>query len=92
MLQPAKPPPPLHLPHSPHTVTVSIINTISHLSRIPSSLFLRPAYQGDKIMDIAAFAFLVEHNGQKILFDLGLRKDWEVNSPPSLADPMKLGI
>lgn len=42
-------------------------------------------------MDIAAFAFLIEHNGQKMLFDLGLRKDWEASSPPSLADPMKLG-
>ncbi|KAL9136993.1 MAG: hypothetical protein Q9175_001798 [Cornicularia normoerica] len=42
-------------------------------------------------MGIAAFAFLIEHNGQKILFDLGVRKDWEVNSPPSLTDPMKLG-
>lgn len=42
-------------------------------------------------MDIAAFAFLIEHNGQKLLFDLGVRKDWEVSSPPTLADPMKLG-
>ena len=42
-------------------------------------------------MDIANFAFLIEHNGQKILFDLGVRKDWEANSPPSLVDPMKLG-
>ena len=42
-------------------------------------------------MDIAAFAFLIEHNGQKVLFDLGMRKDWGSSSPPSLADQMKLG-
>lgn len=42
-------------------------------------------------MDFAAFAFLIEHNGQKILFDLGLRKDWKNKSPPSLADPVKNG-
>ena len=42
-------------------------------------------------MDIADFAFLIEHNGQKLLFDLGLRKDWEASSPPSLADPMQRG-
>lgn len=42
-------------------------------------------------MDITAFAFLIEHNGRKILFDLGLRKDWKVRSPPSLADAVKLG-
>ena len=91
IVQPAIPPPQLHLPHSPHTVSVSIINTTAHLSQIPSCLFLRPAYQGHKLMDIANFAFLIEHNGQKILFDLGVRKDWEANSPPSLVDPMKLG-
>lgn len=91
MLQPAIPLPQLHLPHSPHTVTVSIINTTAHLSQIPSCIFVRPAYQGHKLMDIANFAFLIEHNGQKILFDLGVRKDWEANSPPSLVDRMKLG-
>lgn len=42
-------------------------------------------------MDIPAFAFLIEHNGQKLLFDLGVRKDWEANGPPSLADPVKFG-
>lgn len=42
-------------------------------------------------MDIPAFAFLIEHNGQKVLFDLGIRKDWKAYSPPSLADPVKLG-
>ena len=91
IVQPAIPPPQLHLPHSPHTVTVSIINTTTHLSQIPSTLYLRPAYQGHKLMDIAAFAFLIEHNGQKVLFDLGMRKDWGSSSPPSLADQMKLG-
>lgn len=42
-------------------------------------------------MEIATFAFLVEHNEQKILFDLGVRKDWKSSSPPSLAEPVKLG-
>ncbi len=41
-------------------------------------------------MNITNFAFLIEHNGQKLLFDLGVRKDWEASSPPSLVGPMKL--
>lgn len=90
IVQPAMPPPQLHLPHSPHTVAVSIINTTAHLSQIPSALFIGPAYQGHKLMNITNFAFLIEHNGQKLHFDLGVRKDWEASSPPSLVGPMKL--
>ena len=42
-------------------------------------------------MDVAAFAFLIEHNGKHILFDLGLRKGWKNKSPPSLAHSANFG-
>lgn len=30
-----------------------------------------------------SFSFLIEHDGESILFDLGIRKDWE-NLPPGI--------
>ena len=41
-------------------------------------------------MGVSTFAFITEHNGQNLIFDLGVRKDWETSSPPSLINPMRL--
>lgn len=75
----SKPPPDLNIPSSSSTVKVHVIDTTSHISKIPTSLFLEPQYEGIEFLDCPAFSFLIEHppSGRKFLFDLGVRKDWE---------------
>ena len=81
-LQPAIPAPPLNIPASSTTVKVSIINTTSRVRGIPAPHFMTPAIKGFETLDCPCYSFLVEHpNGRKVLFDLGVRKDWENLSP-----------
>ncbi|KPI35338.1 uncharacterized protein AB675_9964 [Cyphellophora attinorum] len=82
----ATPPPPLKIPESTNTVQVYIIDTTSHMCKFPAAGFVEPTIAGYTEMDCCDFAFLIEHpkSGSKydsLLFDLGVRKDWEKNSP-----------
>lgn len=74
-----KPPPDLSIPPSTSTVNIHVINTTSHISKIPTSLFVEPQYKGFEFLDCPAYSFLIEHppTGRKFLFDLGVRKDWQ---------------
>lgn len=80
----AKPPPPLNIPDSDSVVDVYIINSTSRIKDMPFSVFMTPHYKGLNHLDVPAFSFLIQHrrSGRKLLFDLGVRKDWE-NLPPS---------
>ena len=85
----ALPPPNLHIPSSNATVQISIINTTSHITNISTDHFLLPKISGYEFIDCPAFSFLIEHySGRKLLFDLGVRKDWE-NFAPTLYDKIK---
>ncbi|MCJ1272061.1 hypothetical protein MMC22_011968 [Lobaria immixta] len=82
--------PALNVPESNAIVKVHIINTTSRMKDVPSSLFFGPDVKGFHFMDCPAYSFLIEHasSGQKFLFDLGVRKDWE-NLAPVLANHIK---
>ncbi|KAI4200678.1 MAG: hypothetical protein LQ346_002340 [Caloplaca aetnensis] len=68
----------LNIPEATATVKVSIINSTTRIQGIPVGTFMEPGIKGHDIMDCPAFSFLIEHpHGQKMLFDLGVRKDWE---------------
>ncbi|KAL2868979.1 MBL fold metallo-hydrolase [Aspergillus lucknowensis] len=68
------------------TVTVRLMNPVnfgpSHLKR-----FMAPLVPGlDIFARNPAFSFLVEHSsGRKLVFDLGIRKDWQ-NYAPEIAE------
>ena len=82
-------PPDLHIPSSNATVQVSIIDTTCHITNIPTDAFLLPRISGYDFLDCPAFSFLIQHSsGQKLLFDLGVRKDWE-NFAPTLYNRIK---
>lgn len=51
------------------------------------SAFVTPSIKGFDTLEVPSFAFLIEHppSGRKVLFDLGLRKDWENLSPAAVA-------
>ena len=75
-------PPDLHIPTSQATVTVRIIDTTSHISNIPLAPFVTPAIPGFSELSCPAFCFLIEHpSNRKLLFDLGVRKDWKNMAP-----------
>lgn len=82
--------PALNIPESNAIVKVHIINTTSRIKDVPSSLFFGPDVKGFHFMDCPAYSFLIDHaiSGQKFLFDLGVRKDWE-NLAPVLANHIK---
>ncbi|KAL8976210.1 MAG: hypothetical protein Q9205_007740, partial [Flavoplaca limonia] len=71
------------IPESASTVDISIIDTTSRIRGIQTELFMEPKIKGHDIIDCPAYSFLIEHeqSGQKILFDLGVRKDWENLAP-----------
>lgn len=72
-------PPQFHIPESTSTVDVHIINSTSRVRGIPTTLMMEPHIDNFDILDCPAFSFLIEHpkTHQKVLFDLGIRKDWE---------------
>ena len=82
----------LNIPSSDSTVNVHIIDSTAHISGIPAGFFMEPAIKGYDIVDAPAYSFLVEHpkDGRKVVFDLGVRKDWE-NLPPSIVKRAKEG-
>lgn len=71
-------PPNLNIPSSTTTVSVRIIDTTSHISGIDIKGFVSPHIKGHDYLDCPAYSFLIEHpSGRNLLFDLGVRKDWE---------------
>ncbi|MCJ1446849.1 MAG: hypothetical protein MMC23_007356 [Stictis urceolatum] len=82
-------PPELNIPPSDSTVKVSIIDSTTRIE-IPAEVFLTPKIEGHDILKAPAYSFLIENvaKSQKILFDLGVRKDWE-NMAPSVVDRIK---
>ena len=88
----SKPPPSLNIPDSKSVVNVHIINSTSRMKGIPYSLFMTPSYKGLDTLDAPAFSFLIEHqsSGRKLLFDLGVRKDWE-NMPSTIVKRIEDG-
>ena len=78
----AIPAPDLHIPISKAVVQVSIIDTTARIDGIPTDGFLLPNVTGYDYLSCPAFSFIIEHSaGKKVLFDLGVRKDWENFSP-----------
>ncbi|KAI9700856.1 MAG: hypothetical protein M1836_002226 [Candelina mexicana] len=75
------PPPPLKIPPSTSTVSVRIIDSTARI-KLPTSLFVSPHIYGHDNILAPSYAFLVEHpSGRKLLFDNGVRKDWQNYSP-----------
>ncbi|KXJ88815.1 hypothetical protein Micbo1qcDRAFT_197147 [Microdochium bolleyi] len=90
----ARPLPDLQIPASQSTVEVYIIDTTSFMTGFPASAFVDPIVPGFEVMNGLSYSYMVRHRspsgGDKydtLLFDLGVRKDWE-NSP----EPFVRGI
>ena len=70
-------PPPLTIPESKSTVTVSIIDSATRICAFHGNGIFEPEISGFDLLDCPAFSFLIEHSpsGRKLMWDLGVRKD-----------------
>ncbi|KAJ8110962.1 hypothetical protein OPT61_g6328 [Boeremia exigua] len=82
--------PSLEIPFSKRTVEVCIIDTTTKVNGLPASAFMTPSIPGYQIIrDGCEYAFVIKHTGSDkidtLIFDLGVRKDFE-NSPPVIVE------
>jgi len=86
----AQTPPPLNIPESNSTVVVHVMNSTTRIQGIPSNFFFEPEIKGFDTLDPTAFSFLIEHpaSSRKLLWDLGVRKDWQ-DLAPGIAKAIK---
>jgi hypothetical protein len=75
-------PPTLNIPASTVAVQVYAIDTTLKLTGINADAIWSPPIKGFDRFKAGTWAFLIEHpSGRKLLYDLGLRRDWESLSP-----------
>jgi hypothetical protein len=90
----SQPPPALNIPASTVVVKVHIIDTTLRLNGIYADAIWNPPIKGFDRFKAGTWAFLIEHpSGRKLLYDLGLRKDWE-SLPPrvGLQEAVMMGV
>lgn len=85
----------LNIPDSTSTVSVSVIDGVRSFTGAPTGAFFGPGIEGFEKFDVVVFSFLVTHNDpststtRKVLFDIGLPKDWDQYLPPSTVENIK---
>ncbi|KAL8824770.1 MAG: hypothetical protein Q9170_008046 [Blastenia crenularia] len=77
---PAKPPPPLSIPPSSSTVDVRFIDTKT-LVHLNLPLFWQPQIPNFTGLNAPIYCFLITHASSHIIFDLGVRPDWQNYAP-----------
>jgi glyoxylase-like metal-dependent hydrolase (beta-lactamase superfamily II) len=78
-----QPLPSLNLPSSGEVVQVFAIDNGARI-HLRTNFLLLPDVGGQEYIHFPSYVFLVQHpSGRKVLFDLGIRKDWE-NAAPSV--------
>ncbi|EXJ62727.1 hypothetical protein A1O7_03165 [Cladophialophora yegresii CBS 114405] len=67
----------INFPRSPSTIRVRMIDTTARMT-VRAESFVEPVQPGHEILNLSAVAFLLEHepSGRKVMFDLGVRKDY----------------
>ncbi|KAF3769426.1 hypothetical protein M406DRAFT_231518, partial [Cryphonectria parasitica EP155] len=73
----------LHIPCSSATVTVKVIDSTTSLFLNPP-LFWQPQMKGFDGIDVPIYCFLVSNGERHVLFDLGVRKDWDQYAPKAV--------
>ena len=83
----------LNIPSGDTTVVVRAFDSVDPTkSRIPAAFFLSPVLEGHEEIFFPAYAFLIENTSskQRVMFDLGPRKDLE-NGATYVRDAVKAG-
>ncbi|KAF9889088.1 hypothetical protein FE257_008065 [Aspergillus nanangensis] len=76
------------IPKSCATVGISVIDTTTYLNNLDPALVIDPVYQGHGKISMPSFSFLIHHaaSDTRVLFDLGLRKNWATHLSPHLRE------
>ncbi|KAK2812434.1 hypothetical protein FQN50_001435 [Emmonsiellopsis sp. PD_5] len=82
-----KPAPDSNIPQSNSTVTVRVIDSTSTL-QFDSDVPWNPRIKGLDPVKIPIYCFLISNGNRHVLFDLGIRRDWE-NLPPGIVSMIK---
>ncbi|KAL5366298.1 beta-lactamase-like protein [Aspergillus floccosus] len=71
------------VPTGTQSVQVRIIDSTARIGKLPANFLMKPPVHGLVYMPVLpAWSFLVEHaSGKKVLFDLGVPKDYHAFSP-----------
>ena len=79
------------LPPSNNVVDVSIIDTTGFVHGVPANLMMYPKVGKHEETSCPCYSFLIHHKptDTRMLFDLGIRKDYETGYPPTLRDRLK---
>ncbi|CAK5263757.1 unnamed protein product [Mycena citricolor] len=72
------------IPESDATVDVRVFDVGTSTLVNGTGMILHPIPTGRETMSFPLFAFLIEHNGKRVMFDLGMRNDTQ-NFAPSVA-------
>lgn len=79
--------PEFQIPASQSVLGISIIDTTVRI-QAPLNQFALEEIPGNEFLDASDFSFLLEHpSGQKLVFDLGFRPDYQ-NLPPDVINPI----
>lgn len=77
----------VQLPEGQQTITVKVINPVNFGPAILERFMAPPVPGLDKFKDSPSFSFLLEHpSGRKLVFDLGIRKDYSTGYAPSITE------
>lgn len=81
-------PPSADIPRSSNTCEVALIDTTTDIL-VHSLALIQPEIQGHEFLNLPTFAFYIANPrlGQRVLFDMGSRKDWW-NLPPHVVDAL----
>jgi hypothetical protein len=74
--------PKFEIPASSNIVTVRVIDTTTRLHMAVGTMF-EPTIKGHTKLASPSYSFLIEHEQleSKLLFDLGVQKDWQDQAP-----------
>ncbi|KAF2204384.1 Metallo-hydrolase/oxidoreductase, partial [Delitschia confertaspora ATCC 74209] len=75
-----KPPLYINIPQSSSTAKVRVIDTVTNLY-LNSELFWQPKLPGFDGLFVPIYSFLISSGERHVIFDLGVRRDWENYSP-----------
>ncbi|KAL9107018.1 MAG: hypothetical protein Q9227_008054 [Pyrenula ochraceoflavens] len=81
----------MHIPESSSTVEVSIIDNGSHITGMQGSDYMSPVLPGYETFDGPSYIFLLHHKptNTHLLFDLGIRTDWETAYAPGFVQGLQ---
>jgi hypothetical protein len=81
--------PQIRIPESANTVTVRVIDTTLRI-HMPVGTMFEPQIKGHTKLASPSFSFLIEHekSNRKLLYDLGVQKNWEEQAP-EIVDQIK---